>query len=644
MVKKKVFIHTDFSLSKTGFGRNAKALLTYLYKTNKYDLVHYACGINFSNPHLTKTPWRTIGCLPDNPKELELINRDPQQQKIAGYGGLNLDKAIYEEKPDIYIAIQDYWGVDYAIDKKWFNKIPCVLWITLDSLPILPPAIEKAPKIKNYWVWSNFAEKELHRLGHTHVKTVHGIVDDSSFFRLPDSKRKELRKKFGILEDAFIGIDVFRNQLRKSVPNILQGYKLFKQNNFNLKQTYLIFHTAFTEGWDLPRFIKEFKIPENELLTTYICHTCNEYEIKSYKGEQQNCRFCGTQKSQQTTNVGRGVTEEQLNEIYNLADYGIFSFTSGGLEIPIVESKLTELITLVTNYSCGEEHCEEGAGSLPLDWAEYREPGTQFIKSSTYPNSIAKQLTKLYNMDKDKRRKQEIESRKWAIKNFSPENVCKPIEEFLDNCEITNYNFDVKEPLKNPNAQVNRNLPEPNWILALYKDILCMDIDKTDSGFIYWMGELEKGANKDQVEGYFRQVALKHNSEQQGQKKFEDLLDKNDEGKRMIFVIPESIGDVYLCTSLFKSIKETYPDWNLYVATKPEYFSILDGNSHVFRVLQYIPEMDNIFWLEGMGNHKGYFNIAFLPYVGTQRHIDYVHNGIDRIQLDINEKEESCIY
>ena len=32
-------------------------------------------------------------------------------------------------------------------------------------------------------------------------------------------------------------------------------------------------------------------------------------------------------------------------------------FTSGGMEIPIFEAKLTELVTLVTNYSCGEDSC-----------------------------------------------------------------------------------------------------------------------------------------------------------------------------------------------------------------------------------------------------------------------------------------------
>ena len=41
---KKLLFQTDSSLAKTGVGRNAKALLSYLYKTKKYELIQYCCG------------------------------------------------------------------------------------------------------------------------------------------------------------------------------------------------------------------------------------------------------------------------------------------------------------------------------------------------------------------------------------------------------------------------------------------------------------------------------------------------------------------------------------------------------------------------------------------------------------------------
>ena len=41
--------------------------------------------------------------------------------------------------------------------------------------------------------------------------------------------------------------------------------------------------------------------------------------------------------------------------------------------------------------------------------------------------------------------------------------------------------------------------------------------------------------------------------------------------------------------------------------------------------------MDNIFWLEGRGSHRGFFEIAFIPYINTQQIITFTHNGKDKI-------------
>ena len=635
--KKKIVYQSDFSLAKTGFGRAAKALLTYLYKTGKYDIVHYCCGMQYSNPELKKTPWKSIGSLPDNPKEIEELNKDPNIARLASYGAHYLDKIIQEEKPDIYIAVQDIWGIDFAIEKKWFNKISSALWTTLDSLPILPSAVEKANKIKNYWIWSDFATKALHNIGHNHVKTLHGPLDISNFYRLENYEKNEIRNKYKIPLDTFIIGFVFRNQLRKSVPNLLEGYALWKRSNPQIKNTFLLLHTHWGEGWNIFKLAKEYDIDTKEILTTYICKKCGEYEIKPFYGQDVDCKFCKSQKSQITANVGFGVTEKQLNEIYNLMDVYCHPFTSGGQEIPIQEAKLSELITLVTNYSCGKEMCQEEAASLELEWSEYREHGTEFIKASTKPNSIAKQLNKVYNMSIQKRREMGKKAREWTIKNYSVENIGKEIENFIDNSDYTNYDFSLKEEEKDPFYQIPDIKNDNEWLTYMYKNILKMkDIDENDEGHKYWMQEISKGMKRQDIENYFRNVAAQEN---QKNKKidFSDLLSKNDEGRRILYVMPESIGDIYISTSLFENILKQYPNHNLYVATKPEYFEILQGNPHIHKLLQFIPQMDQLIWLEGAGNHKGYFEIAFLPHIGTQRILDYLHNGKTNIQFNIKE-------
>ena len=149
MRKKKLVFQSDFALANTGFGRNTKALLEHLYRTDKYEIVNYAVGMNWSNPALSNTPWKSIGTLPDSQEELNRLNQDPNLARRASYGDHYLNRIIEQEKPDVYIAVQDIWGVDFAVEKPWFNKITSALWTTLDSLPILPTAISIAPKAKN---------------------------------------------------------------------------------------------------------------------------------------------------------------------------------------------------------------------------------------------------------------------------------------------------------------------------------------------------------------------------------------------------------------------------------------------------------------------------------------------------------------
>jgi glycosyltransferase involved in cell wall biosynthesis len=636
-----VLLQTDFSLAKTGFGRNARALLEYLYKTGKYNLVHYCVGLPIGHPELTRTPWKSVGCLPNDPASIQELNKDPNLARQAGYGAWNLDRVIQEEKPDVYIATQDIWGVDFAIDKKWFKKINSIIWTTLDSLPILPSAVAVAPKVKNYWIWSDFATKALHKLGHTHVKTVHGAVETKHFKKLPDYQKKLLRQNNKIPLDAFIIGFVFRNQLRKSVPNLLEGYKMFVDANPQIKNPRLLLHTHWAEGWNIHKLADEYKIDKSQILTTYVCKSCNKYEVKPFTGHDLNCPHCKAEKSQITTGVSLGISEEYLNEIYNLMDVYCHPFTSGGQEIPIQEAKLAELITLVTNYSCGEEMCQDGAASLPLEWAEYREHGTEFIKASTYPSSICKQLTKVYKLSPDERAKMGKQAREWTVKNFSAETIGKFFEEFIDNAPKVDYSFDEKEQLPNPFCSIPEIKDDSEWILTLYKEILNRkEINKEDDGYKYWMNEISKGAKREGVEQYFRQVASKELQEK-SKVDFGELLNKNDKG-RVLVVMPESAGDLYLLSSLFPSIKSRYPEYALYVATKPEYRTIIDGNPYVDNWIEYNPIMDNLIWLEGQGKYKGHFNIAYLPHIATQRVLSYLHNGEDKI--DFNIKEESpCI-
>lgn len=635
MRKKKVLIQSNFCKAFTGFGKHKKNLLKYLYATNKYEIVELVNAKRSSDEDLKLLPWKTIGTMPEDVILLQKIRKDQTRWRNAGYGHECIDKIIQEEKPDIYLGIEDIWAFDGFTERDWWNKIHCIVHTTLDSLPLLPTAVKMAPKVKNYFVWASFAEKAMAELKHDHVKTIRGTLDTDNFYKFSDEKRIALRKKFKISDSFIIGF-VFRNQLRKSVPNLLDGFKIFKKNNPTSKAK-LLLHTHWSEGWDIMRLLKEKDINREDVLTTYYCKVCKQYLVHAYIGQKKQCPHCSSKDSLETTNISNGVNEKQLNEIYNLMDVYCHPFTSGGQEIPVQEAKLAELITLVTNYSCGEDCCTKESGGLPLDWAEYREPGTQFIKASTSANSISKQLNKVFNMKPNAKKKMGKIARQFVIDNFSIETVGKQFEDLFDSFEEVDWDNisigDFKE--RDPQYKPDNKLDHVDWLIDLYKNCLRMEVDAEDSGLKYWMSQISKGQSRSQVLDYFHKVATKENNENQ-KLSLEDVVDKDRPNKRIAYVMPQHAEDVLASTSVVSSLKRNYPDHDIYFFTQKMYYDLIDHCDAIHKMCEYIDEMDaDCFHFIGRADQKGLFDLAFFPYKETKKSIDYGNHGRTKVEYQL---------
>ena len=98
MKKKTVLIHSNFTRAFTGFGKNKKNIMRYLYDTGKYNLVELANGIEWEAPSTKLLPWTCRGGLP-KPQEMQSLTRE--QQREQGYVSKLVDRAIKEFKPDV---------------------------------------------------------------------------------------------------------------------------------------------------------------------------------------------------------------------------------------------------------------------------------------------------------------------------------------------------------------------------------------------------------------------------------------------------------------------------------------------------------------------------------------------------------------
>ena len=560
--KLKVLVHSNHSRLVTGFGKNARNILLALHKDPDIEVIEAGNGAKFGSDLLT--PWESFGTHPVDPRILQAIQGDQGKERMSQYGFYSIDEIIEKCNPDVYLGVEDIWAFSEYPHKPWWNKINKVLWTTLDSLPILDQALQMEPECDKMLVWASFAEEAMKKLGHKNVETLHGAVDYSNF--KPLDNRDEIRKRFNLEDEYVIGY-VFKNQLRKSVPNLLKGFKIFKEKNPEIKSK-LLLHTDWGErGWDIPRYVKEMELNPEDVLATYVCHACDFYHVGPYQGEDKGCPRCHKDKSFKTKTSNKGVGEKQLNEIYNCMDVYCHPFTSGGQELPIQEAKAAGLITLVTEYSCGTDSCYEHQGGIPLKWNEYREPHTQFIKASTCPYDIAQKLNRVYHMDETEKYDLSTKAIKYVKQEFSVETITKKLKEIL---------FKLKKPIP------PKEDPKKEEILSL-----------------------------------------------------EDVLDDEGQENRIAVILPESAGDVLILNSLMDNLKSLYPDKNIYVFTKPQFYQMIEDSPSIHKILPYQPNLDNLLFLEGRGGHEGYFEMAFLPNIGTQRHLNYLHNGKDKTQFKL---------
>ena len=228
------------------------------------------------------------------------------------------------------------------------------------------------------------------------------------------------------------------------------------------------------------------------------------------------------------------------------------------------------------------------------------------------------------------------QAREFVINFCSIDSVCSKFEKIISKMKPTSWDFDFSYVLKNESYVPPEIKDDREWVIDLYKNILNVDAKNDDiNGINHWVHRLKSDLNRQSVYDYFINTAREENSANR-LIPFDDLLDKNDKGKRILFVLPQNEIDIFNSTSLLKFIKDKYPDHNIYYATKKEYFDILSGNQYIHKLVPYDPIMENFVWAEGQGSYSGFFEFALMPHVNTNKFSNFMHGNKHQIEYDIN--------
>ena len=626
--KLKVVWWSNFPLAKTGLARNSKSVLNYLYRTNKFDLVMYCMGQVDGIPEFQKLPYKTLGSIPPDQNIINHLNANPHPS--IGYGGYLLDQMVKNERPDVLILSDDFWAGDHTgfFSKPYFNKFHCVVHATIDSEPVLPSALQHRDKIKHYFVWADFAEPLMNTDGFSQIKTITGAIDPTPFYKLSLVEKLNLREKFNIPADSFIVMMTSRNQVRKEFSVLMEGFSKFRKENSDCKNSYLLLHTHVPEqqGWDIPRLLKEHNIEQNTLFT-YICKSCQNINVQIYQGQDIDCPHCRTEKSLITCNIGFGCTEEELNNVYNLADCYAHPANAAGLELGLIEALYCELPIATCAYS-GTTMFTKNDFCHKIEFSWGRQVGTNFKRAVPYAQSITKFLTKIYKLPLNKRQELGRAGRKYGLQTFAPEVVGKQWEDFLDTLEPTAYDFEFTQPRKNEDYSFDENSisDDGEWITDLYKNILLCSPD--EGGLKNWLNGLKQGQTRKQVYDFFIDTAKKQNSEA-GQTKEVQLheLFKSDR-PIILYIIKESLGDCFIASATFEDLKNRYPNHELWVSSDPQYLNIFQGNQFVDKILPYNQIFENELVMLANG-----VSVFLHPAIQSQRQLNYLSNNKVGLQL-----------
>lgn len=614
---------------KSGFGKHSKTLLSYLFKTGKYDLVEYAAAPrSWSDAHCRSMPWKTYGALPDNLEELEPYQGDQNAIRAIQYGDYNMDKLLKLEKPDVMIMVEDIWGLPY-FNRPWINKFPCVFWTPIDSLPLLPIFEKIKGTFKNLWVKARFAVDALKESG-VEAKYMPALIENNSFRMFSSEQRVELRTKYNIPESDVIFGFVFRNQLRKLVGTLIEGFAVYKKNNPHVSAK-LWLHTDWSvrEGWRIKRLAEECGVDLKDIYTTYCCKSCSHAEFINYFGDGQKCPKCGKENSFSTPGVEHGLSDEKLNDFYNLCDAYIHPVTSGGFEMPILEALWSGLPVASVDYAFGSNFTQ-CPSFHKLNYVFYREITSHYKKAQVSPQSISNYIESIVKMRPAERRNLGNSGRKWALKEFDTKTWCAQVESFIDDCPFTEYDFDFDRPF-------DENYPMPNikddaaFIEDLYEKILGKTLigEELDSA----LGMFKQGWSREQVYQRFIDTA-KHENKKKKKTSLIDLVDKTTGKKRLLFVQGHEQKDCFASLQIIRGLFDVYPqnEWDYYIGTKAEHYPIFSHLPEV-RLIPYAPFMEDHRAMEGAGLNEGVFDIVFNPSVLIKDAPNYFFNNQWKNQL-----------
>lgn len=369
-----LLFYGDFNCT-TGFGNVSKQLIDNWSKNKNFNIVILAIN------DLSKTPYNY------QPNVLVIPCLVADENKDS-YARLELLKTLYSETFDVFFALNDIEVLNSMTEhlanvkkeraKANKKKTKFVLYTPIDSEP-RPSDCEVLNLFDEVITYTEYGKAVLKPLVSESIwkkiKVIPHGIDTEVFYPIENyDEISETKKQIFGRDDVFVFGSVNRNSARKDLGTLMIGFAMFKHTSQVDAVLYLHCNPKDKMGIDCYRLSERLGLEVGK-------------DIFFPKDFNEN----------------NGISESELNKIYNAFDCFITTTTSEGFGLTVVEAMATQKLVVAPKHTSITEITDNGNNAFCFKFMQRAVFVNDFekIRFISNPDEVAQVCGIVYNLQNE---------------------------------------------------------------------------------------------------------------------------------------------------------------------------------------------------------------------------------------------------
>lgn len=469
MNSKRILYVGDFSGLPTGYGQYSRQLLAGLSK--HHEVAELACYLSDDDERANNYEWKIFPNKPSDPEDLRRYHSNP----ASDLGAFRFNSVALKWKPDIVIDIRDPWCFEFQISSPLRGYFSHLLMPTVDAAPNAADWLDYYSQADGLLTYSEFGRDTILKQRNIPNINVASPVASPLCRPLSMEERNKLRADNHLPLNSVIIGTVMRNQPRKLYNDLFDAFSRYIKESKDTT-TYLYCHTGFPDlGWNIPELLMEYNIG-HRVLFTYKCKNCGKVSTTFFNDNVCYCNECGTFNNS-IAGPTNGVSDEELNSVYNIMDAYIQVSSHEGWGIPIVEAAASGLLVAAVYYSAMQSIIDNLDG-IPIAVESFvKEASTGRNTAKPSLDSITNVIAFYAGAGREDLYNQGLEMAKNYRHIYKWENTINTWLEAVDNVRPPIYNWNdpirtfhpsplIKQPdiLGQTNFLISNVMGKPEWL------------------------------------------------------------------------------------------------------------------------------------------------------------------------------------